>query len=124
MPVPGCLRLGMYHREVHTWTETHDEEDFNKLIQGKLSQGRVVQVKFYIRAPHQGRGKIRLKGGCLFIGKAFFPAAQLAESNRGPLANSFVQSKCLLLNHLPRAGILKSCVPRQPLCYWKPQSTL
>lgn len=39
-------------------------------------------MKFYIRAPHQGRGKIRLKGGCLFIGKAFFPAAQLAESNR------------------------------------------
>ena len=54
MPVSGVWRPGVYHRQIHTWIETHTKKDFDKLIPGKISQGIVIQMKFHTRASSQG----------------------------------------------------------------------
>ena len=72
MPVSGVWRPGVYHRQIHTWIETHTKKDFDKLIPGKISQGIVIQMKFHTRASSQGvkekkKKKIGLKYGSVHL---------------------------------------------------------
>lgn len=121
VPAPGSLRLGMCQRERHPHLdETHIMNGIPGMVSRESYPGTILP-----RAVGQGVGEKKcLQYQPLSICRTIFPAAQLVQiKRRGPFTNSFVQRRCHIVIYLPRGGILKYCVRRQPLCYQKPWLT-